>query len=282
MKPGTDAAVNTVVLPWFPSLGALASLFVLTLRQHRRGRRLLVLSLLFALPSALVAVVTLLSPRPPQPDEIKFAFVFNMIPHALAPLAALLYATGIIQDEVEEQTLTYLLLRPLPRWLLYIVKLVATLLMVSLLTTLFTTITFIVISLTRSEPVTSEVFSQAMQTSLVLALAQAGYCGLFGLLGLLMRRSLFVGVAYIFFFEGILASIDTVARKLTIMYYYRVLILRWLKPPSGSGDWSITLAKAPDAQTCVLMLLIVSAVLTLLGAIIFTVREFRMKTPEGN
>ena len=74
-----------------------------------------------------------------------------------------------------------------------------------------------------------------MQTSLVLALAQAGYCGLFGLLGLLMRRSLFVGVAYIFFFEGILASIDTVARKLTIMYYYRVLILRWLQPPRG-GD----------------------------------------------
>ena len=45
---------------------------------------------------------------------------FNLIPHALAPLAALFYAAGIIQDEVEEQTLTYLLLRPLPRWALYL------------------------------------------------------------------------------------------------------------------------------------------------------------------
>ena len=38
--------------------------------------------------------------------------------------------------------------------------------------------------------------------SAALALAEAGYCGLFGLLGLLMRRSLLVGVAYIFLLEG--------------------------------------------------------------------------------
>ena len=63
--------------------------------------------------------------------NLQFAFVFNLIPHALVPLAALLYATGIIQDEVEEQTLTYLLLRPLPRWALYLIKLLATMLMTS-------------------------------------------------------------------------------------------------------------------------------------------------------
>src|SRR5713226_2443894 len=104
---------------------ALAALFVLTLRQHLRGRRLLVLSLLFLLPSVL-ATVARLAPHPPQPEELEFAFVFNLIPHALATLTALLYAAGIIQDEVEEQTLTYLLLRPLPRWALYVTKLLAT------------------------------------------------------------------------------------------------------------------------------------------------------------
>ena len=57
---------------------------------------------------------------PPRAEKLQFALVFNLIPHALAPLAALLYATGIIQDEVEEQTLTYLLLRPLPRWAIYL------------------------------------------------------------------------------------------------------------------------------------------------------------------
>ena len=156
MKPPTDVAADAVVLSRRPNLGALAALFVLTLRQHVRGRRLLVLSLLFALPSVLAAVVSLASRFPPTAEDLQFAFVFNLIPHALAPLAALLYATGIIQDDVEEQTLTYLLLRPLPRWALYLVKLLATLLVISVLTAVFTTATFAVIALTASEPITVE------------------------------------------------------------------------------------------------------------------------------
>ena len=62
-----------------------------------------------------------------------------------------------------------------------------------------------------------------------------------------MRRSLFVGVAYIFFFEGLLASFDTVARQMTIMYYFRVLVLRWLEPVNGSGNGRSTW---PRRRTC--------------------------------
>ena len=42
-----------------PDLGALVALFVLALRQYAHGRKLLVLSLLFALPSVLAAAVNL-------------------------------------------------------------------------------------------------------------------------------------------------------------------------------------------------------------------------------
>ncbi len=145
----TDVAADAVgLVAASRTCGALVTLFVLTLRQHIRGRRLLVLSLLFALPGVLAAVVNLASRVPPAADDLQFALVFNLIPHALVPLAALLYAAGIIQDEVEEQTLTYLLLRPLPRWAIYLVKLLATLLVISVLTAVFTAATFAVIALT--------------------------------------------------------------------------------------------------------------------------------------
>jgi ABC-2 type transport system permease protein len=277
----TNVVADAVVLSRRPNRGALATLFVLTLRQHARGRRLLVLSLLFALPGVLAAVVNLASRFPPTIENLQFALVFNLIPHTLVPLAALLYATGIIQDEVEEQTLTYLLLRPLPRWALYLIKMLATLLMISVLTAVFTAATFAVIALTASEPITSKVIGQALKTAVAMTLAQAGYCGLFGLLGLLMRRSLLVGVAYIFLFEGVLASLDTVARRMTIMYYFRVLALRWLEPANGT-QWSINLVTAPDARTCVLTLLGVGLVLAVAAAFFFAGREFRMKTPEGH
>ncbi len=277
----TDVAADAVVLSRIPSPAALASLFVLTLRQHVRGRRLLVLGLLFALPGALAAVVNLLSRFPPGTEHLQFAFVFNLIPHALAPLAALLYATGVIRDEVEEQTLTYLLLRPVPRWAIYVVRLLATLLLISALTAVFTAITFAAIALTAHEPLNLPLVLRAARTFVALALAEAGYCGLFGLMGLLMQRSLFVGVAYIFLFEGMLASLDTVARRMTIMYYFRVLILRWLQPASG-GEWAINLTSAPTAATCALTLLGIGLALTVASAFIFAGKEFRMKTPEGN
>jgi ABC-2 type transport system permease protein len=263
-----------------PDLRALAALFVLTLRQHARGRRLLVLSLLFALPSVLAAVVSLAARRPPPSGALEFAFVFNLIPHTLAPLTALLYAAGLIRDEAEEQTLTYLLLRPLPRWALYLVKLLATLLVTCLLTGVFTAAAVATIAATAKEPVTAGMVRRALTTAGMLALAQVGYCGLFGALGLIMRRSLLAGVAYIILFEGLLASFDTVARRLTVMYYFRVLVLRWLAPEHGR-EWSISLDTAPSAQTCVLTLLGVGLVLSAAAALLFTVQEIRMKTPEG-
>jgi ABC-2 type transport system permease protein len=281
MKPSTNILTDAVVLSRCPSLGALTTLFVLTLRQHIRGRRLLVLSLLFALPSVLTVVINLASRFPPTIANLQFAFVFNLIPHALAPLAALLYSAGIIQDEIEEQTLTYLLLRPLPRWMLYLIRLMATVLMTSLLTAVFTMITFAVINLTAREPATAGFVVPALKTAGLLMLAQIGYCGLFGLMGLLMRRSLLIGVAYIIFFEGVLASIDMVVRRMTVMYYFRVLVLHWLKPVGGK-DWWIDLATAPTAQTCVLILLGVGLVLAAVAALYFAGKEFRMKTPEGN
>jgi ABC-2 type transport system permease protein len=290
MKPATADAPNwTEDLPARRGfdVAALAALFTLTLRQHVRGRRLLVLSLLFLLPSVLV-ILTRLTPGPPTGEnlevvsaqDLEFGIIFNFIPHALVPLTALLYAAGMIQDEVEEQTLTYLLLRPLPRPALYLTKLAATWLVTTALVVVFTTLTFAVIWWGKPQLWGEVLPERAGKTAAILALAQLGYCSLFGLVGMVTRRSLVAGLAYIFVFEGVLANIPMVVRQLTVMYYLRVLVVRWLAP-ADSDSWSIDLKDAVSERGCVLTLLIASAVFTLLAAVITARREFRMKTPEG-
>jgi ABC-2 type transport system permease protein len=283
MKPATADAPSRPT-EFRPGRGfdpaALAALFVLTLRQHARGRRLLVLALLFLLPAALAAV-TRFAPHPPTPGKMEFVFVLNFIPHALAPLAALLYAAGVIQDEVEEQTLTYLLLRPLPRWALYLTRLAATWLVTALLTGVFTALTYAVIYW-GTPGLWGEVLpTRALKAAGLLALAQVGYCALFGAIGLYTRRSLIAGLAYIVGFEGLLANVPIVLRQLTVMYYFRVLAVHWLRP-DGSDLWDIDLKTAPDAARCVQTVLAASAVLALLGALMTARREFRVKTPEGS
>jgi ABC-2 type transport system permease protein len=285
-------------------LGALAALAGLTLRQHLRGRRLLILSLLFLVPSILPPLLRL-AQFPPTAAELEFALVFNLIPHALAPLTALLYAAGIIQDEVEDQTLTYLLLRPLPRWALYLTKLAVTWVVTSLLAGVFTVLALVVIHW-YDPGLWGEVLpGRALKVMALVALGQAGYCPLFGLLGLLTRRALIAGLAYIAAIEGLLATFESVVRRLTVMYYLRVLAVRWLEPdghqqlpidlsrasrPGGAlaqvagwgQKWSIDLSLAPSAAECVLTLLVAGAFFAVLGALLMMRQEFRMKTPEGS
>ena len=189
-------------------------------------------------------------------------------------------AAGIIQDEVEEQTLTYLLLRPLPRWALYLTKLAVTVMVTAALTGVFTTLAYVVIWWNTPELWGDVLPGRALKTAALLALAQAAYCSVFAAISLFTRRSLLVGLGYIVAIEGLLANIDLVVRKLTVMYYFRVLSVHWMAPPN-SKEWSLDLDKAPSASECVLILLGASAAFALLGAVLTTRQEFRMKTPEG-
>lgn len=282
MKPATDRSPFQIEeLP--PGRGfdpvALFALFTLTIRQHVRGRRLLVLSLLFLLPAGLALVVRCI--EEPPPDKAEFFFIFHFIPHALAPLAALLFAAGAIPDEVEEQTLTYLLLRPLPRWALYLTRLTACWVVTATLTAVFTTLTFVVIWWGYPELWQEVLPDRAPKTAALLALAQVGYCALFGAVGLYTKRSLLLGLVYIIAFEGVMANVEFMARKLTVMYYFRALVERWLALPD-SVEWKLGLQESQTTAGFVWTLLIASGVLIVMGMVKTALTEFRMKTPEGS
>jgi ABC-2 type transport system permease protein len=267
-------------------LSALAALFALTVRQHTHGRRLLVIGLLYLLPCVLALVLRNLA-RPAPADALEFALVFILLPHGLAPLTALLYAAGVVSDEVEEQTLTYLLVRSVPRWALYLTKLLATLCVTTLLVSIGLAALYVAIYAGTPE-FFSEAVPRAGRAVGVMALAQVGYCALFGFLGLYTRRSLLVGIGYIVLVEGVLANMDFVGRALTVVYYVRTLTLRWVDlPPEESQNsqeaWGMTdLTKLPSSGECVLTLVAFGAAVSVLSALWFARREFRVKTPGSD
>ena len=114
----------------------------------------------------------------------------------------------------------------------------------------------------------------------ILSLSLLAYIAIFGGLGLLWRRSLILGVSYIVIFEGVLANIDFLVRRATVMYYLRTLSVRLLN--LRADDWAIDPATAPGAATCLMTLTGIGLVLTLGSSWLFSIREFRVKTPEGS
>jgi ABC-2 type transport system permease protein len=277
----------------FSRVAALWALYVLTLRQHLHGKRWMVITLLFLLPAVLVLIVRRTAHDVP-PVNFEFVFVFMFIPQALLPLVALIYASGMIQDEQEEQTITYLLVRPIAKWAIYLVKLLATLTTTVCLTAIFTAITYVVIY-AGAEPSAESIPLRCAKAISIHALAVIAYCCLFGLIGLLSKRSLVIGILYIAIFEGLFANLAFGIRLLTVIYYTRLIAYRTLSfvtfthgfPQNIAADaWQLDvindpqLLVHPQISTCLLVLLLASVFFAVLAALICARREFHVKTPE--
>jgi ABC-2 type transport system permease protein len=274
------------------SLAPMWALYVLTFRQHLHGKRWLVMAILFSLPAGLALLIRLTAHAPPS-TLIEFLIAYMLIPHALLPIVALVYAAGVIRDEQEEQTLTYLLIRPIPRWAIYSVKLLATLTTTVLLTTIFTSLTFVAIYVGSTAEL-SEVSLRCLRTIAVHDLAVIAYCCLFGFVSLFTNWTLVFGIVYTLIFEGLIANLDFGIRMITVVYYCRLIAYQSL--PFKITDHGHTEDLAADAwqfdtkstsnmvsiQTCVTVLLVASVVLAAIASLLCARREFHVKTPDAN
>jgi len=276
------------------SLASLWTLYALAFRQHMHGRRWMVMGVLFLLPAGLAVLIRATASQAPM-IGIEFLLAFMFIPQALLPLIALVYASGIIQDEQEEQTLTYLLIRPIPRWTIYLVKLFATLTTTVLLTSIFTVLTYIAIYAGGGTDF-SIVVNRCAKAVAIHDLSVIAYCCLFGLIGLYTKRALIAGILYIGVIEGLLANLPFGIRLITVIYYARIMAYRSMsfvveshghKHDMAENAWQLDvrrdpqLLEHPSMATCAIVLLAASFVFTAFGALICARREFHVKTPEG-
>jgi ABC-2 type transport system permease protein len=270
------------------------TLYFLTLRQHLHGRRWMAVALLFLLPVGLAILIRATSVNTPS-MLLEFVLSWMLIPQALLPLVALLYASGIVQDEQEEQTITYLLIRPIPKWLLYAVKMFATWTTTVVLVVILIMLTFAAIY-AGAELDVATASVRCLKTASILALAVITYCSLFGAMSLLTKRTLIVGIVYTAVVEGLLANLPLSLRWGTVVYYTRLMAYRTLDfvvnwRHGGQDDlaaeaWQLytetdpTLAEHPQLSTSIIVLISASLICTALAGWLCSRREFHVKTPE--
>lgn len=275
-------------------LGIFATLYHLAIRQHLHGKRWIVAAVLFLLPAALALIIRATGSETPG-RLLEFVLLWILIPQALLPLVALLYASGIIQDELEEQTITYLLVRPISKATVYVVKMIAMWTTSALLVVGLSLLTFLAIYAGSGAGLAS-VSLRFLETCAILSLAVIAYCSLFGLMSLLTKRVLVLGVVYTVIVEGLLASLPLSVRMITIIYYTRLIAYRTLDfvitwPRGNEEDvaaaaWYLDttadpgLAEHAGLGMCVFVLLGFAVVCTAIGAWVCAQREFRVKTPD--
>ena len=135
----------------------------------------------------------------------------------LVPVVSLVFASAALGDLVEDRTLVYLWLRPVPRWQLAAAGLGASLLVA---------LPLAVVPTALAVSVSGAGVDLVRGAAAATALAVVAYCCLFLGLGLRVRRALVWGLAYVLIWEGAVARAARGAARLSVNVHARSVLAR--------------------------------------------------------
>lgn len=191
-------------------------------------------------------------------------FVIVVFVGFMVPICALAYGTSSIGADREDRTLLFLLIRPIPRWLILSAKVVAAVPLA---------LGLVVLSFKLYCSLAGPAGEQAYQLFLPAVIySTLAYLGLFHLFAVALPHSTIVALIYAVFIEFLLGNMPGIVKRVSVNYYGRSLMYSvgatdglqrpgWFEPiPIDAAGWTLAGITAGSL---------------LLAAIVFQVREYR-------
>jgi ABC-2 type transport system permease protein len=176
---------------------AFRAIVDVTLRALVGRRRTITIALIASLPVLLALLIRLGGGRPDAPEILDTLMI-----RTVCPLVALLIGTGAIGAEIEDGTLIFQLLKPVPRWLVALAKTAVA---------AFLTAVLLVPPTVLGGLLLGGLGSTSLSTTVGFALATllggTAYAVAFTALGTVTSRALIVGLGYTLIWEGVLADL---------------------------------------------------------------------------
>jgi ABC-2 type transport system permease protein len=148
-------------------------------------------------------------------QDVSYNFVGGYGLGLLVPLTALVFAAAALGDPAEDGTLVYLWHRPVPR-----VQIVAA----ALAAAFAIAVPFAVVPTVVAAAATGAGGSLVTGAAAASMLATVAYSSIFLCLGLVVRRALAWGLAYVLIWEGFVARSSTGPARLSVLVYARSLL----------------------------------------------------------
>lgn len=159
---------------------------------------------------------------------------YHLYLHFLLPLIAVFMGTAVLRDEVEDRTLSYLITRPVPRWMITAAKMAASVITAAILLFSSLFLTWLVILFDAGFAQWSENTMQIFQSAGVILLGLFVYIPLFTLFGGLFKRPVLAGLFFTFIWENTVSVFPGNVKLLTVANYLHVL-----SPPLQKIDTGI-------------------------------------------
>lgn len=188
----------------------MGSVYVLTLRQLTGRWRILIMTVLAAMP-VLITTLMVASSDAPSVGDFELAILSAMLAGSIAPLVVLAIAAAAFANELEDRTLANLTLSPIPRWQIAVPKLLASITIAAPFIGASAFLTSYVAFLGDVTAVISVTVSAIVGVAL--------YAAAFLWLGLVTTQAIGVGLLYIVLWEGFFAGFVSGVRMLSIRHY---------------------------------------------------------------
>ena len=170
-----------------------------------RSKRLLVCLLLAAVPVVFAFVMTQFVGAKQEPPVSMVAWM--LIGQVVCPLTALVFASALVSEDVEDRTITYLFSRPIPRASLLFGRWIASMLLIAILLsgTTLATLYFLAGHFTSGDATGPwlEVASPMLSAVIVGA---AAYTAVFAALGTVVKYPMILGLLYVGVFDVLLVN----------------------------------------------------------------------------
>ena len=229
-----------------------------------------IFSAIILLIPAMISILTLISPQEGFKEWWSIFILFGLVMYLqlLVLIFCLVYGSSITNKDIDNRTMTYLLVRGAKRAEVYIWKYIGTVLALIIMFTISISITYGIL-------MTHGSFSNMLdRTDILLTMIISTFFGilvytsLFSMLGTYFKRPLVIGLLYSFFWEVIMVNLLYTIADFTFMLYVRSIFTS-----NGTVDNLLDLENSAGLSTSIFVILFFTIVFILVGALVLSRKD---------
>ena len=214
---------------------AFKEIFIFFFKQDLKSKRVKIFLLFSMVPVFILLIAKILEMNNPAADvlasKIFTRVVLIVYIQLLIPVLALLFGSLIVNEEVDNKTLVFLTTSPIPKPAVILGKYTAYVIITALIVNLGLFLSFFIVKI--GNPGDTVHIKQFFSYVGVGTLALVTYTAFFTLLGTLFKKSMILGLLFIFGWENVVQYFPGTTQKFTIIHWIKSL----LPAASDSGSF---------------------------------------------
>ena len=180
------------------------------------------------------------------------------------PIFALIYGASMIRNEIDDRSIVQVITSPMDRrasFIGYFLALTIVLSLMIVITAIVGWSSYFIVA-----GISLDAVDLLLPYLLVLVLGSVAYSSIFLTSGVILRQPIYLGLFYIFIWEGFVGSIPGAIADMTVRHQLQVIASHWIE----YGDISYVTG---DALVSAMALVVLTIIMVLIGAFAFREKE---------